>query len=201
MKKLLIVCEEKYKVFADYLAQLISLEDDTEEKSVGVTDGEVSAQVWLENDYKSNSAQIASNQYIVFIGQNKLIKEKSSHMKVVFSQYGINYGWLGKQAVVTVNKAIQIEDYDEFLHYALNYQNDLEKLTEKKDTKEENKIKVAGNDEKRALTLVKQAAAIAPQIGSNFLRKRAYNKKIEQQQHSFAIMKFYIDYLAEFLGM
>lgn len=162
MKKLLIVCEEKYKVFADYLAQLISLEDDTEEKSVGVTDGEVSAQVWLENDYKSNSAQIASNQYIVFIGQNKLIKEKSSHMKVVFSQYGINYGWLGKQAVVTVNKAIQIEDYDEFLHYALNYQNDLEKLTEKKDTKEENKIKVAGNDEKRALTLVKQAAAIAP---------------------------------------
>lgn len=201
MKKLLIVCEEKYKVFADYLAQLISLEDDTEEKSVGVTDGEVSAQVWLENDYKSNSAQIASNQYIVFIGQNKLIKEKSSHMKVVFSQYGINYGWLGKQAVVTVNKAIQIEDYDEFLHYALNYQNDLEKLTEKKDTKEENKIKVAGNDEKRALTLVKQAAAIAPQIGSNFLRKRAYNKKIEQQQYSFAIMKFYIDYLAEFLGM
>ena len=201
MKKLLIVCEEKYKVFADYLAQLISLEDDTEEKSVGVTDGEVSAQVWLENDYKSNSAQIASNQYIVFIGQNKLIKEKSSHMKVVFSQYGINYGWLGKQAVVTVNKAIQIEDYDEFLHYALNYQNDLEKLTEKKDTKEENKIKVEGNDEKRALTLVKQAAAIAPQIGSNFLRKRAYNKKIEQQQYSFAIMKFYIDYLAEFLGM
>lgn len=201
MKKLLIVCEEKYKVFADYLAQLISLEDDTEEKSVGVTDGEVSAQVWLENDYKSNSAQIASNQYIVFIGQNKLIKEKSSHMKVVFSQYGINYGWLGKQAVVTVNKAIQIEDYDEFLHYALNYQNDLEKLTEKKDAKEENKIKVAGNDEKRALTLVKQAAAIAPQIGSNFLRKRAYNKKIEQQQYSFAIMKFYIDYLAEFLGM
>lgn len=201
MKKLLIVCEEKYKVFADYLAQLISLEDDTEEKSVGVTDGEVSAQVWLENDYKSNSAQIASNQYIVFIGQNKLIKEKSSHMKVVFSQYGINYGWLGKQAVVTVNKAIQIEDYDEFLHYALNYQNDLEKLTEKKDAKEENKIKVEGNDEKRALTLVKQAAAIAPQIGSNFLRKRAYNKKIEQQQYSFAIMKFYIDYLAEFLGM
>lgn len=122
-------------------------------------------------------------------------------MKVVFSQYGINYGWLGKQAVVTVNKAIQIEDYDEFLHYALNYQNDLEKLTEKKDAKEENKIKVAGNDEKRALTLVKQAAAIAPQIGSNFLRKRAYNKKIEQQQYSFAIMKFYIDYLAEFLGM
>lgn len=201
MKKLLIVCEEKYKVFADYLAQLISLEDDTEEKSVGVTDGEVSAQVWLENDYKSNSAQIASNQYIVFIGQNKLIKEKSSHMKVMFSQYGINYGWLGKQAVITVNKAIQIEDYDEFLHYALNYQNDLEKLTEKKDAKEENKIKVAGNDEKRALTLVKQAAAIAPQIGSNFLRKRAYNKKIEQQQYSFAIMKFYIDYLAEFLGM
>lgn len=97
MKKLIIVCEEKYRVYGDYLAQLISLEDDTEDSTVGVKDGEVAAQVWLEKDYKANSAQLSSNQYILFIGHNKLIKEKSSHMKVAFSQYGMAYGWLGKQ--------------------------------------------------------------------------------------------------------
>lgn len=73
MKKLIIVCEEKYRVYGDYLAQLISLEDDTEDSTVGVKDGEVAAQVWLEKDYKANSAQLSSNQYILFIGHNKLI--------------------------------------------------------------------------------------------------------------------------------
>ncbi len=45
MKKLIIVCGEKYRVYGDYLAQLISLEDDTEDSTVGVKDGEVAAQV------------------------------------------------------------------------------------------------------------------------------------------------------------
>ena len=47
MKKLIIVCEDKYRVYGDYLAQLISLEDDTGVATVGVKDGEVAAQVWL----------------------------------------------------------------------------------------------------------------------------------------------------------
>lgn len=62
--------------YGDYLAQLISLEDDTEDETVGTKDGEVAAQVWLEKDYKANAAQLSSNQYILFIGQDKLIKEK-----------------------------------------------------------------------------------------------------------------------------
>lgn len=41
-------------IYGDYLAQLISLEDDTEDSTVGVKDGEVAAQVWLEKDYKAN---------------------------------------------------------------------------------------------------------------------------------------------------
>ena len=72
MKKLIIVCEEKCRQYGDYLAQLISLEDDTEDETVGTKDGEVAAQVWLEKDYKANAAQLSSNQYILFIGQDKL---------------------------------------------------------------------------------------------------------------------------------
>ena len=41
MKKLIIVCEEKCRSYGDYLAQLISLDDDTEETTVGTKDGEV----------------------------------------------------------------------------------------------------------------------------------------------------------------
>ncbi len=204
MKKLLIVCEEKYRVFGDYMAQLISLEDDTDCNTIGVRDGEVAAQVWLENEYKSNSAQVSSNQYILFIGHNKLIKEKSCHMKVVYSEYGISYGWLGKQAAIIVDKAVPIDDYDAFLNFALKYQKDLEKLVENK-KENSNATEIIGSNEKRnskrALDIVKQAVAIAPQAGTIFAKKLIYYKKIENQQWSFAVMKFYLDSLAKFLGM
>ena len=112
MKKLIIVCEEKCRQYGDYLAQLISLEDDKEDETVGAKDGEVAAQVWLEKDYKANAAQLSSNQYILFIGQDKLIKEKSSHMNMGFAEFGMKYGWLGKQAVLSVEKVVEADKYE-----------------------------------------------------------------------------------------
>ncbi len=204
MKKLIIVCEEKYRVYGDYLAQLISLEDDTEETTVGVKDGEVAAQVWLEKDYKANAAQVSSNQYILFIGHDKLIKEKSSHMKVAFSQYGMAYGWLGKQAVLCVDKVVSANEYNDFITFALSYQDNLERLIEEK--KEKSKIqksveaggKVTGI---AALAVVGGAIAVAPLAGMDIVKKITLNKKIEQQQYSCAVMKFYLDSLGEFLGL
>ena len=102
MKKLIIVCEEKCRSYGDYLAQLISMDDDTDEATVGTKDGEVAAQVWTEKDYNNNSAQMSSNQYVLFVGNSKLIKEKSSHMNTEFNEYGMKYGWLGKQAALPV---------------------------------------------------------------------------------------------------
>ena len=128
MKKLIIVCEEKCRQYGDYLAQLISLEDDTEDETVGTKDGEVAAQVWLEKDYKANAAQLSSNQYILFIGQDKLIKEKSSHMNMEFAEFGMKYGWLGKQAVLSVEKVVEADKYENFISYAQNYQQNVEQL-------------------------------------------------------------------------
>lgn len=204
MKKLIIVCEEKYRVYGDYLAQLISLEDDTEDKTVGIKDGEVAAQVWLEKDYKENAAQLSSNQYILFIGHNKLIKEKSSHMKIAFSQYGMTYGWLGKQAALCVDKVVSAKEYNDFITFALSYQDNLEKLIEKK--KEKSKAqknveigaKTAGIT---ALAVVGGALTVAPLAGVDIVKKLTLNKKIEEQQYSCAVMKFYLDSLGEFLGL
>ena len=197
MKKLIIVCEEKYRVYGDYLAQLISLEDDTDDNTIGIKDGEVAAQVWTEKDYNSNAAQISSAQYIVFIGNKKLIREKSSHMQVKFSEFGMTYGWLGKQAALTVNKSISANEYDDFLSYALQYQNDLKQLI----TIKEKKTK-QGKDEKSEgkIALINALpVAIAPVAG--VFKSITLNKKIEAQQFSCAVMKFYLDALGEFLGM
>lgn len=199
MKKLIIVCEEKYRVYGDYLAQLISLDDDTEEETVGIKDGEVAAQVWSEKDYASNSAQISSTQYILFIGNKKLVKEKSSHMQVKFSQYGMIYGWLGKQAALTVTKVVSANEYNDFLNYAIQYQNDLEQLVKAKEEKPklEETAKTAG----KVALVAALPVALAPVAGVNIFKTITLNKKIEAQQFSCAVMKFYLDSLGEFLGM
>jgi len=80
-KELIIVCKEKFRMYGDFLAQLISMEDDRDEELVGVKDGSVAAQVWIEKDFDANAAQISSEQYILFIGNSR--KQQVSERKAV----------------------------------------------------------------------------------------------------------------------
>lgn len=118
MKKLIIVCEEKYRLYGDFLAQLISGKDDQEDKIIGIKDGIAAAQVWTEKEYSSNAAQISSEQYLLFIGNSKLIKEKRHHMQQKYSEYGMNYGWLGKQAVLFIDRTLTYSEYQVFFQIA-----------------------------------------------------------------------------------
>lgn len=146
MKKLIIVCEEKLRNYGDFLAQLISRNDDSDDRVIGVKDGLVAAQVWSEKEYSANAAQISSEQYLLFIGNSKLIKEKRKHMNGVFSQYGMNYGWLGKQAVMFVDQKVSIDDYDVFFDFVNNElqkgnQKTIDRLIEEKASDESQEIR------------------------------------------------------------
>ena len=213
MKKLIIVCEEKCRQYGDYLAQLISLEDDKEDETVGTKDGEVAAQVWLEKDYKANAAQLSSNQYILFIGQDKLIKEKSSHMNMGFAEFGMKYGWLGKQAVLSVEKVVESDKYENFISYAQNYQQNVEQLIKSKDKKALKAGAAAGAAGVAGAVGVAKAGALAvispvalvpiAGIGAGVMavKKFTLNSKIKEQQYSCVVMKFYLDDLSKFLGL
>ncbi len=198
MKKLIIVCEEKCRSYGDYLAQLISMDDDTDEATVGTKDGEVAAQVWTEKDYNNNSAQMSSNQYVLFVGNSKLIKEKSSHMNTEFNEYGMKYGWLGKQAVLCVEKVVPLKQYDEFIEFALAYQENIKALV----TKEKSAGKAALPVALAAGALAWVAPIVAAPIATwNIIGMSKRNKKIEEQQYNCCTMKFYLDGLSKFLGM
>ena len=114
MKKLIIVCEERLSRYGDFLAQLISGTDDKEGRVVGIKDGAAAAQVWTEKEYTANAAQISSEQYLLFVGNSKLIKEKRHHMLQKYSEHGMNYGWLGKQAVLFVDHILSFSEYTNF---------------------------------------------------------------------------------------
>ena len=207
MKKLIIVCEEKLRRYADFLAQLISLSDDRDDKIVGVKDGAVAAQVWTEDDYVRQSVQISSEQYLLFVGNSKLIKEKRSHMVKKFSQYGMNYGWLGKQAVLFVDGIADVDHYDEFIAYAKGNQSDVKKLLDVKsdimampdmtiDPKEKGIKKL-----KNPVKGIQAAIVNAPVRGLNAVNRLANNKKIEEQEYTCLILAFYMSGLSQFLGL
>ena len=97
---LIIVCDDKDIVYANYLIQLIGQKDDAGESIVGVADDSVSAAIYTVKTYKDNLAQIPSTQHILFIGQTGVAKEQSKTIDEQFNQMGMHYGWLGKRAVL-----------------------------------------------------------------------------------------------------
>ena len=200
MKNLIIVCDEKRREFADYLSQLISMEDDTENSTVGVKDGTVAAQVWGEKEYKANSATISSNQHILFIGNSKLIQDKGSHMKTMFSNFGIKYGWLGKQGAISVEKTVPSDKYEEFIIFGKTYEKNIEKLVDKKTTAKEKTVMGAAGAAGAAVAIA-GPIALVPMVGIPLVKKIQVDAKIKKQMYSCAVMKFYLEDLNKFLGL
>ena len=196
MKNLIIVCDEKYRKYGDFLAQLISLEDDVEGSIIGVEDGTVAAQVWLEKEYVANARTISSNQYILFIGNSKLAKEKRTHMTVKYDHYGMKYGWLGKQATLCVEDVVDVDKYDEFFNYAIGKQDNVERLIEEKVQIEE-----ATTNPTHMPVVVPKAIKRIAEFGQLAFKQLASNNKLEDQQYSCLTYVFYLNGLREFLGM
>lgn len=225
MKKIIIVCEERLRIYGDFLAQLISLQDDENDSVIGIKDDAAAAQVWTENEYSANAAQISSEQYILFIGDSKLIRDKRNFMKEKFSRYGMKYGWLGKQAALFVEDVVPIDEYDDFINFAAGYQPQIKNLLETKSDKEElpsldNKntdleIQSVKAEEckpyknefasvefiKNAVEDVSHKGGVAFGKVKKGINKIINDKKIEEQEYSCLVLLFYLQGLSSFLGL
>lgn len=138
--RLIIVCDEKTKEYANYLRQLISVNDDKDGEVVGTDDGMLEAAVWLDKEYLANSATISSCENVIFIGTNKASKSEISSMKVKFNMFGMKYGWLGKRAMMQVDDAMLNEtDYNDFITFCGMYEKEFERIAYKSSKKIETK--------------------------------------------------------------
>lgn len=210
MKKLVIVCEEGLRQFGDFLAQLLSLKDDEDGQVVGTRDGAVAAQVWTEKEYVANAVQISSEQYILFIGNSKLFQDKRMHMPIMYSEYGMQYAWLGKQAVLFVDQVVSLDDYDNFFNFAKEHQPQFEKLVEKKssilglpESSDEDGQEVKKGTRKLLASVKSLSNSLisASVKGVNLFSKATNNKKIEEQEYSCLVLIFYLNGLSEFLEL
>ena len=205
-KKLIIVCDEKTKDYANYLRQLISTNDDTEDEIVGVADGSVDAAVWLEKDYIANSATISSNEHILFIGNSKTAKSESKFMNILFDKYSMKYGWLGKRAFLTVEKAISNEkDYSKFIDMCHKNQQEIEIIAVKESSDKDKKAKSKKHKAGKLLKVAALTSAVMSPITAGYAAvgavaqmKIAQKDVLEQQYRALTVM-FYLNDLQKFL--
>ena len=153
--------------------------------------------MWTEKDYKANAATISSSQYILFIGNGKVAKEKRTHMNIQFDRYGMKYGWLGKQAALCVENVVAFEDYDDFYKYAESKEIHVEKIIEQKIIPQN----VDSDDYEIVKPGVHEAVKKVPALGLVAIKHLTAPRKIEQQQYSCLTFVFYLNGLSAFLGL
>lgn len=216
-KKIIIVTDEKNKPYANYLMALISAKDDKEGEVVGVADGSAEAVVWSEKAFADNEPTLSSNAHVLFIGDTKLSKSQRGGLVVKYDDFGLKYGWLGKRAVMYVDRVISnVVEYNRFYEFAVNYQENLTKAIERKmvanivageeiemDEKDYKMLHNGGKGKARAalaaIVSPVVAAVAAPVAASKGVANLKERKNVLQQQWSCLTMLFYLEGLSEFL--
>lgn len=220
VKKLIIVTDDKNKPYANYLVALISAKDDKDGEIVGVEDGSVEAVVWSEKNFADNEPTLSSNAHVLFVGDTKLSKSQRGGLNIKFDDFGIKYGWLGKRAVMYVDRVItSVVEYNRFYDYASKYQENFTKAIERKtvqmqvqgeivDVDEKDYKKLHGKHVPVATALAAFVAPIAapvaavvaaPVVAAKGVANLKERKEVMQQQQSFLAMLFYMEGLQEFL--
>jgi len=190
-KKLLIVCDNKTKVYANQLSQLISANDDSENEVIGSKDGSVVASVWEEKHFLANEANISSDQNILFIGSSKSAKLVIPNVSEKYNQHGIHYGWLGNQGVIYIeDKLLKKEEYDSFNAFCKQQQREF------KEKVELNLLHATPN-------IMKGFALLLPYVYPfaifSIISSMKAKKEIMKQQYHTAVYHFYINALTPFL--
>lgn len=220
VKKLIIVTDEKNKPYANYLMALISAKDDKEGEVVGIADGSVEAVVWSEKNFADNEPTLSSSAHILFLGDTKLSKAQRGGLSVKFDDFGLKYGWLGKRAVMYVDRVItNVVEYNRFYDYAIKYQENFTKVIERKTVQMQIQGEVVEVDEKdhkklhgKHVPVVAALAALAapiaapvaaavaaPVVAAKGVANLKERKEVMQQQQSCLAMIFYMEGLKEFL--
>lgn len=191
-KSLFIVFDNDTEEIANYIFQLISLKDDKEDGTlVGPKDGSIKASLWDEKKYLDSRTEISSDNHILLLG-SKVVDKNRSHMPSFFSEYGMNYGWLGKTAFIYVeSEAYKKEKYDAFVAWAKKDREDFQaSITE------DNKVAVGA-----ALAVAAIVGGLALPGGLILTRYFKNKGKYLRERRIAIALHFYLYGLAKFMEM
>ena len=116
---LMLVGDEKSKVYCELMSMLISAKDDKKEKvsdeetkvikQVGIRDGSIACQIMTEKNYTDTPT--SSEQKFLFIGNTDASKKISSNIiKCDDNSFGVKMGWMGNKAIISVDYDVMKND-------------------------------------------------------------------------------------------
>lgn len=195
-KTLIIVYKEKDEVIVNQLRKLIETNDDDTENDVviGVEDGTVKIVTWDEKVWLDHKKAGDIDDKVLFLGDEiKGVKNLIPVIDEKYNEFGIHYGWAGKQAVLYVDEKalIKKELYQDFLF----------ELKEKTNVKVADKTKKLGINRKTALKLgglaiphlsfIVLGSLIADVFGDSAL--------VRKQQFFLGVTELYTNHLDAFM--
>ncbi|OWP24514.1 hypothetical protein CA839_00265 [Fusobacterium polymorphum] len=182
-KEVIIVYDEETKEYADYLFALISTKKNIEARCLSL------------KQYEETSVTLSSENNMIFIGNNKIIENKRKYTDKIFKEYGMNYGWIGKNCIVYVeDKMLEQDEYKAFIDYA-------SKINTKFKEENINTISLQKNS-----SIVALFSLFTPILGLGYMAYKLYSnysdnkKKIKDQQYGTLINIFFTNGLDKFLG-
>jgi hypothetical protein len=192
-----IVYTAEARTHADYLRDLIALQDDIEGVVVGIKDGTVKVTTCVDTkfDEKNNT----SAQKVIYIGDCKRAESTKKHARWKIDVHGLKGGWFGNKAILYIENPLKKKkDYEDFCNYG---QVMADRLTEQFKKVENSTGQKIG----KALSIASLIAWIpVPFVGIpgvvNLTTQSVKRKNaIKQQQYDTLVREFYLDYLQSFI--
>ena len=115
-KTLIVVYKDE--MLANQIKKLVETNDDSETGGlIGTRDNSVKIVSWNEKTWLANKKAGNIDSKVLFLGNIKGVDKLIPVIDVKFDNFGVKYGWAGKQAVVYVDEKVlsDSENYSKFL--------------------------------------------------------------------------------------
>lgn len=200
---IVIVYDDNCKSYANHLIQLIGIKNAKDTEKAGVKDESIKAVMWDTKKYRDTEVALTSNMKVVWIGRSKNTKLFNENAVKRYSKYGIEYGWLGSRAVITVdNKDLSDKDYEKFIIEAQMTAKEFELKTKSSGNRVSDGVTVAaifGSTIFTPLNSVIIWNSLLLKYTLKALKSKKLRDEIKKQRYNFAVLKFYHEHLKEFV--
>ena len=204
-RKLIVVYKKKDELALNYLKKLVETNDDKDEKIVGTEDNTVSIIDWTEKDYQNNKVLGNIPNKILFLDDIKEIKKLVPIMDIKYSSNGISYGFIGKKAIISINEK-DLKADEAFMKFQKDFFELIKSIDEKTKRNDSQKELELHQNAKLTKVLAIIFTIAYPILGLPIMVgatiTNSFDKKnLREKMFLYAITKFYLDEMDDFMRL
>lgn len=194
MAQLVVAYKKQDEMVVNFLKKLVNLKDDKDDEIVGIEDGTLSIVPWEEKVWLDNKAAGRLNLKVLLLDGVKGCKELLPIIDQKYNNYGIIYGWAGKDALISIDEKVlnNKEKYESFL-------NELKEFQNIKSLEISNEVATKTDKAKKNLWMLAIPGLMEISTAALAIGHTQDKKLIRKQMMLFAIEHFYINNLNEFI--